>query len=171
MTGLASKTFDAPDETRPFADKGMAQVVNIGDGVSRGMIFTNLKDWSERSRSLEEIIGEVQGQFFGIPGVFAFANNPPAFGWGSPVNFVIQHPDFDSLVRANDTLLARARTVKGLINVDSDLRVNKPQLTVSFDRDRAEGPVTIELATTRPIAVPPDPVPELGTTFRLPSTS
>src|SRR5262245_37326988 len=26
-------------------------VVNIGDGVSRGIIFTNLKDWSERERS------------------------------------------------------------------------------------------------------------------------
>jgi multidrug efflux pump len=113
-------------------------VVNIGDGVSRGIIFTNLKDWSERDRSAEEIIGGVQAQYFGIPGVFAFATNPPAFGWGSPVNFVIQHPDFATLAQANDTLLARARQVPGLLNVDSDLRINKPQLTVSFDRDRAE---------------------------------
>ena len=75
-------------------------VVNIGDGVSRGIIFTNLVDWShQRTRSIQEIIGEVQGQFFAIPGVLAFANNPPAFGWGSPVNFVIQHPDFDLLVQ------------------------------------------------------------------------
>jgi multidrug efflux pump len=113
-------------------------VVNIGDGVSRGIIFTNLKDWSERDRSAEEIIGGIQGQYFGIPGVFAFATNPPAFGWGSPVNFVIQHPDFATLAKANDTLLARARQVPGLLNVDSDLRINKPQLTVSFDRNRAE---------------------------------
>ncbi|MDQ2673154.1 MAG: efflux RND transporter permease subunit, partial [Chloroflexota bacterium] len=125
-------------------------VVNIGNGVSRGIIFTNLKDWSERDRGVQEIIGEVQAQYFGIPGVFAFANNPPAFGWGSPVNFVIQHPDFDSLVRGNDTLLARARAIPGLINVDSDLRVNKPQLTVSFDRDRAEdlGVPVGDVATT-----------------------
>jgi multidrug efflux pump len=125
-------------------------VVNIGDGVSRGIIFTNLEDWADRDRGVQEIIGEVQGQYFGIPGVFAFANNPPAFGWGSPVNFVVQHPDFDSLVRGNDTLLARARTVAGLINVDSDLRVNKPQLTVSFDRDRAEdlGVPVADVATT-----------------------
>ena len=113
-------------------------VVNIGGGVSRGIIFTNLDDWSVRTRSVQEIINEVQPQFFGIPGVFAFANNPPAFGWGSPVNFVIQHPDFDSLARGNDSLLARAQRVPGLLNVDSDLRVNKPQLNVSFDRDRAE---------------------------------
>jgi multidrug efflux pump len=125
-------------------------VVNIGDGVSRGMIFTNLVDFSQRTRSIQEIIGEVQGGYFAIPGVFAFANNPPAFGWGSPVNFVIQNPDFDLLVKGNDTLLARARQVKGLVNVDSDLRVNKPELTVNFDRDRAEdlGVPVGDVATT-----------------------
>ena len=125
-------------------------VVNIGDGVSRGMIFTNLVDFKQRTRSIQEIIGEVQGGYFAIPGVFAFANNPPAFGFGSPVQFVIQNPDFDLLVKGNDTLLARARQVKGLLNVDSDLRVNKPELTVNFDRDRAEdlGVPVGDVATT-----------------------
>src|SRR3954463_6564061 len=125
-------------------------VVNIGDGVSRGIIFTNLTDWSERNRQVQDVVNEVQAQFFGIPGVFAFANNPPAFGWGSPVNFVIQHPDFDLLAKGNDTLLARARQIPGLVNVDSDLRVNKPQLTLSFDRDRAEdlGVAVSDVATT-----------------------
>ncbi len=125
-------------------------VVNIGDGVSRGMIFANLVDFAQRTRPIQEIIGEVQGNYFGIPGVMAFANNPPAFGWGSPVNFVIGNPDFDLLVKGNDTLLARARQVKGLLNVDSDLRVNKPELTVNFDRDRAEdlGVPVGDVATT-----------------------
>jgi len=125
-------------------------VVNIGDGVSRGIIFTNLVPFEQRTRSIQEIIGEVQGAYFAIPGVFAFANNPPAFGWGSPVNFVIQNPDFDLLVKGNDTLLARARQVQGLLNVDSDLRVNKPELTVNFDRDRAEdlGVPVGDVATT-----------------------
>jgi multidrug efflux pump len=113
-------------------------VVNIGDGVSRGMIFTNLVDFDRRTRSIQEVLAEVQGGYFAIPGVLAFANNPPAFGFGNPVQFVVQNPDFDLLVKGNDTLLARARQVTGLINVDSDLRVNKPELTVNFDRDRAE---------------------------------
>jgi multidrug efflux pump len=113
-------------------------VVNLGDGVSRGIIFTNLEDWSTRTRTVQDIIGEVQPQFFGIPGVFVFANNPPAFGWGSPVNFVVQHPDFATLAKGVDTLVKRAGQIKGLVNVDTDLRVNKPELTVSFDRDRAE---------------------------------
>ena len=125
-------------------------VVNIGNGVSRGIIFSNLVDFAKRTRSMNDIIGEVQGQLFGIPGVLAFANNPPAFGWGNPVNFVIQHPDFGMLTKGNDTLLARARQIKGLTNVDSDLRVNKPELTVNFDRDRAEdlGVPVGDVATT-----------------------
>ncbi|MGH7515960.1 MAG: efflux RND transporter permease subunit [Gemmatimonadales bacterium] len=118
--------------------EGFFSVVNIGDGVSRGIIFVNLEDWSKRTRKVGEIVGEVQGQFFAIPGVFAFANNPPAFGWGSPVQYVVQHSDFAQLAKAADTLTARARGIKGLLNVDTDLRVNKPELTVSFDRDRAE---------------------------------
>ncbi len=107
---------------------------------SRGFLFSLLKDWSKRSRSVEQIMGEVQPQFFGVPGVLAFATNPSPFGGGGQsVQFVVQHPDFDSLVKGVDTLLKRARQIRGLINVDSDLRVNKPELTVHFDRDRAEG--------------------------------
>jgi multidrug efflux pump len=113
-------------------------VVNIGNGVSRGIIFSDLEDWSTRTRSVQEILGEIQPQFFAIPGVFVFANNPPAFGWGSPVNFVVQHSDFAQLTQGVDTLTKRARQIPGLLNVDTDLRVNKPELTVSFDRDRAD---------------------------------
>jgi multidrug efflux pump len=106
---------------------------------SRGGVFSRLRDWSKRDRTVEDIIAEVSPQLFGIPGIFAFPSNPPAFGgFGNPVQFVIQHSDFGQLQLASDTVLKRARQVKGLVNVDTDLRVNKPQLTVSFDRDRAE---------------------------------
>jgi multidrug efflux pump len=113
-------------------------VVGIGGRVNSGMMFIRLTDWAERDRSVQEIIGEVQPQFFAIPGVFAFANNPPAFGWQSPVQFVVRHPDFDSLGVAMDRLVGRARGINGLINIDTNLRINKPELAVSYDRDRAE---------------------------------
>ncbi len=105
---------------------------------NRGILFARLTDWSERDRQVKDIMAEVQPQFFGVPGVLAFATNPPAFGFGPPVQFVIQHPDFDQLTRGMDALMARARQVKGLININTALRVNKPELTVEFDRDRAE---------------------------------
>jgi multidrug efflux pump len=35
-------------------------------------------------------------------------------------------------------LTQRAATINGLINIDTDLKINKPELNVTFDRDRAE---------------------------------
>lgn len=113
-------------------------IIGFGGRVSNGIMFVRLTDWSERDRSVQEIIGEIQPQFFAIPGILAFANNPPAFGFGSPVQYVVRHPDFDSLAVGMDRFVTRARRINGLINIDTNLRVNKPELTVSYDRDRAE---------------------------------
>ena len=118
---------------------GYFSIIGFGGRVSQGIIFVRLKDLEERDRTVQEVIGEVQGQFFGVPGVMAFANNPPAFGgFGSPVQFVVQNSNFDSLRHALDTMVTRARMIPGLINIDTDLRINKPELAVRFDRDRAE---------------------------------
>ncbi|HEX6669531.1 MAG TPA: efflux RND transporter permease subunit [Gemmatimonadales bacterium] len=106
---------------------------------SRGGVFARLTDWSDRDRSVQDIIGEVQPRLFGVPGIMAFAINPPAFGgFGNPVQFVVQHSDFEQLQAGVAAVMARAAKVPGLVNLDSDLRVNKPELTVSFDRERAE---------------------------------
>ncbi|HEX6090337.1 MAG TPA: efflux RND transporter permease subunit [Gemmatimonadales bacterium] len=113
-------------------------IVGFFGGPNRGIIFTRLSDWSERDRSVQDVLNEVMPQFMGIPGVFVFASNPPAFGWGNPVQYVVQNPNFDSLTKAMDVFANRARQIPGLVNVDTDLRVNKPQIDVQFDRDRAE---------------------------------
>ncbi|HEY0242618.1 MAG TPA: efflux RND transporter permease subunit [Gemmatimonadaceae bacterium] len=126
-------------------------IIGFGGPPSSGFLGTILEDWDKRDRSAEDIIGEVQPQFFGVPGVFAFAINPPAFGgFGAPVQFVVQNRDFEALVRGMDTLTAVARTIPGLVNVDTDLRVTKPELVVNLDRDRAEdlGVPARDIATT-----------------------
>ena len=109
-------------------------------GVNFGVVFTRLTDWSERSRGVQAVIDEVQPQFFMIPGIFAFAQNPPAIGggFGGQVQFVVQNPDFDKLQTAMGAFYGRVSQIKGLTNLQIDLKVNKPELTVRFDRDRAE---------------------------------
>jgi hypothetical protein len=52
MAGLEMKTFDAPDETRPFADKGGAKVVNIGGGSVLYGTFEPGWRWSEHVKPL-----------------------------------------------------------------------------------------------------------------------
>ena len=127
-------------------------VIGFGGPPSSGFLGTILDDWEERDRSAQDIIGEVQPQFFfGVPGVFAFAVNPPAFGgFAPPVQFVVQNRDFEALVNGMDSLVARAGRIPGLLNVDTDLRVTKPELVVTLDRDRAEdlGVPARDIATT-----------------------
>jgi multidrug efflux pump len=110
-----------------------------GGGVNRGQIFVRFVDWSKRKRTAQQIIESIRPLLAKIPGVLAFANNPPAFGgYGSAVQYVIRNSNFDSLFAGMQAMLARARQIKGLTNVDTDLRINKPELAVSYDRDRAE---------------------------------
>ncbi len=127
-------------------------VIGFGGPPSSAFFGAILSDWDERKRSSEEIIGGLQPQlFFGVPGVFAFALNPPAFGGFTPsVQFVVQNRDFDALVNGMDALVARSSKIPGLINVDTDLRVTKPELVVTLDRDRAEdlGVPARDIATT-----------------------
>ena len=114
-------------------------IIGFGGPPSSGFLGTILEDFDQRDRSAEDIIGEVQPKFFGVPGVFAFAINPPAFGgFGAPVQFVVQNRDFEALVGGMDSLTAAAAKIPGLLNVDTDLRVTKPELVVTLDRDRAE---------------------------------
>jgi multidrug efflux pump len=114
--------------------------VGFGGSPSSGFFGAILTDREERDRSAQEIINEVQPQFFfGVPGVFAFASNPPAFGgFLPPVQFVVRHRDFETLANGMDAFVNRARTIPGLMNVDTDLRVTRPELVVTLDRDRAE---------------------------------
>jgi len=106
--------------------------------VNRGIIFARLKDWNERDRSVQEVANEIRPRLMAIPGIFAFASTPPAIGFGSPVQYVVRNPDFDSLAAGMDRMMARARQVPGLINLDTNLRVNKPEITIEYERDRAE---------------------------------
>src|SRR5216684_4605392 len=107
-------------------------------GVNQAFVGVILKDWSERHNSVQQTVGMLFPQLFGIAGVRAFPYSPSALGFSQPVQFVVQNPDFARLGQAMDTLVPRARAIKGLTNVDTDLRVNKPELRVTFDRDRAE---------------------------------
>ncbi len=119
--------------------RNVFSIVGRGGSPNGGFIVTRLHPWEERDRSIDEIIQEVRPKLANVPGVMAFASNPPAIGgFGSPVQFIVRHPDYDSLLAANARMLAAARQIPGLVNVDTDLKVNKPELTVAYDRDRAE---------------------------------
>lgn len=148
ITAPEGSTVQYTDEYQRQAEAILAEVpeidnytsiVGMGGRVNSGFLNIRLVDWAVRERSVQDILREVQPRFAGIAGAQVFASNPSAFGGrGSPVQFQVMHPDFDVLSGLMGPLVARARQVPGLVNVDVDLRVNKPELNVLYDRDRAE---------------------------------
>ena len=68
--------------------------------------------------------------FMGMPGVLAFPINPPSLGQSfrnPPLQFVVQAPSYAELDTAVEALMTKVRAYPGLTNVDSDLKLNKPQ--------------------------------------------
>jgi multidrug efflux pump len=108
--------------------------------VNFGIGFTQLVPWEERTRKSQQITAELGPKMFAMPGVLAFPVNPPSLGQSfrnPPVQFVVQAPTYEALERMTDALLAKARQSKALMNPDTDLRLNKPQLAVEIDREKA----------------------------------
>ena len=108
--------------------------------VNELISFSQLVPWEERSRTQMEIVREVQPQLARIAGVRAFANNPGSFGQSArakPIEFVVQTSEsYAQLDKYLELLMAEARKYPGLVNLDHDLRLNKPQLEVDIDRER-----------------------------------
>jgi multidrug efflux pump len=53
------------------------------------------------------------------------------------VQYVVQAGSYEALDEMLNKLLAKARESKAIANPDSDLRLNKPQLSVDIDREKA----------------------------------
>jgi multidrug efflux pump len=108
--------------------------------VNFALSFVRLKPWDERTRSSVEVSREIGPKMFAtMPGVLAFPNNPPSLGQSfrsQPVQFVVFAPSYEELDKRVERILARARQNPGLANLDSDLKLNKPQLAVDVDRDK-----------------------------------
>ena len=127
-----------PDVEKFFMVVGFPTVANV-------VSFVRLADWDQRrapERKQQAVVAAMGPKLFGgIPGILAFPVNPPSLGQSpidKPVQFVIQTSQpYAELQKANDQLLAAARRNPRLLNLDSDLKLNKPELRVRVDREKA----------------------------------
>jgi len=126
--------------------RGLFTAVGLGFSgpgqPTNGFLFLNLGPRSERERSQQEIVESLFPQLFSIPGVLAFLFNPPSLGGGggaTPVEYILKGDSYEQLGGAVGTMMQKASQLGLLVNMDTDLRLNKPQLDVSIDRERAAG--------------------------------
>jgi multidrug efflux pump len=115
-------------------------IVGAGE-ATRILSFGRLQDWSERGRSQQAIVQELSPKLRGIAGVQASASNPASLGvrgFGKPFQFVLQSSSsYEELNAVARRLVDRLEENGGFADLDTDLRLNKPQIEVRIDRERA----------------------------------
>ncbi|GAB4349781.1 MAG: efflux RND transporter permease subunit [Immundisolibacter sp.] len=108
--------------------------------VNVGAAFATIAPWAERTRSQFDITRDLAPRLGALPGVLAFPINRASLGMGgfreTPVQFVMQADTWEDLQVAVDALMARAAQNPALVNLDTDLKLNKPQLKVDVNRDK-----------------------------------
>jgi len=140
MREVESRLLPLPERRSLFSATGLGFG---GPGrVTNGFVFLGLAPRSERRRSQQEIVQALFPRLISIPGVLAFVINPPSLGGSfssSPVEYVLQGETYEELNQAVGTVMGEASKLGYMINLDTDLRLNKPQLDLTIDRERAAG--------------------------------
>jgi multidrug efflux pump len=110
-----------------------------GQNVAFGGLL--LKPWNERKRGAHAIQEELQARFNHIAGarIAAFAFPPlPGGGNGLPLQFVITTTEpFANLTTLVQDIQQQAQASGNFYFLDNDLKFDKPQTTVTVDRDKA----------------------------------
>jgi multidrug efflux pump len=124
--------------------RSLFSAIGLGFGgpgrVTDGFIFLNIGPRRERHRTQQEIVGQLFPRLLAIPGVLAFVINPPSLGGSfasSSVEYVLEADDYGQLSAAVGAMMGQASKLGYLLNLDSDLKLDKPQLDIAIDRDRA----------------------------------
>ena len=113
-----------------------------GSASNQGRISVDLKPRSERTRSVDQIIASLRPKLAQVPGVRVFMVNQPPINLGgmggarSAYQFTLQDPDTAELYRAAPLFEEVMRNIPSIEDVNSDLRMNNPQVQINLNRDR-----------------------------------
>lgn len=153
MIGPEGATYDYMYRNMLEAEQRLTEIPEmrtlfmvVSPGVQRpapvnvGAAFATIAPWQERTRSQFDITRELAPKLGAMPGVLAFPINRASLGMGgyreTPVQFVLQADTWEDLQTAVDALMARAAQNPALMNLDTDLKLNKPQLKLDVNRDK-----------------------------------
>jgi HAE1 family hydrophobic/amphiphilic exporter-1 len=148
-------------------------------GVNRGEFYVRLTDIEKRSFSLSrmwsgllkgdpgeafrgnftqrDVMNTARQRLKQWPDLRVSVRNLTSLRQGAPVDidFSITGPDIEALAEFSEKLRQKATEIPGIVDVDSTLRLDKPELLVSIDRPRAAalGVEAREIAETLRVAV------------------
>ena len=109
---------------------------------NQGRVFFRLKPRSERELSADEVIQELRPKLARVTGMRVYLQNPPPIRIGGQLTkslyqYTVQSPDTQELYQYAPLLESRLSQLPELQDVNSDLQIKNPQVSVEIDRDKA----------------------------------
>ncbi len=138
---LMAAAMDDPNVDAYFSAIGGANSAALG-GQNYGRLFFHLKPRDERKLDVNGVIAELRTKFATVPGISAYPQNPPTVRIGGLLTkalyqYTMQSPDLDVLYASAPKLETKLRELPGLQDVNSDLQMHNPQVSIDIDRDQA----------------------------------
>jgi len=134
VRGVEKIAEDYPEFDRIFATVG-------NPTVSQANVFFRAKPWNERERTTLQMARTMSPRFAGLSGVNATPITPPSLGQGfrsQPLEYVIiTSESYEELNTTVQTLMGELAKNPGFVQVDSNLRLNKPEIKLEVNRERA----------------------------------
>ncbi len=108
---------------------------------NQGRVVLRLKPRSQRP-DIERVIQELRPQLAPIPGIRVYLQNLPTIRIGGSLTkalyqYTLQDTDLQALYHWAPVVTDRVRALPGFLDVNSDLQITSPQVTVEIARDRA----------------------------------
>src|SRR5215213_2401522 len=137
--------------------------VRIAPHEERTLSFSKL--WTETKKgnpfnafrgnyTQQDVMSEVRRRLQKYSPMRTGVRNAQSFNFGAggrtDIDFVFRGPDIVALAGYADDLVERSKTLGGIVDADTTLKLNKPELRVLIDRDRAAdlGVDTSDIATS-----------------------
>ena len=115
--------------------------VNTGyaNGKNQASLYLKLKPLKQRTRSPEQLAQPIRERLASIPGILVSINIPggPGGGVQKQLQLSLQGPDTNMLDAISQDVMKRAAGIRGLVDLDRNLKAAKPILSVRLRRDAA----------------------------------
>jgi HAE1 family hydrophobic/amphiphilic exporter-1 len=110
-------------------------------GSNQGSLNIELKPRAERTLSVDQVMQQLRPKVSQVPGMRVFMSNPPPINIGARgaralYQLTLQDTDTDELYKWAPVLEDKLKDLPILEDVNSDLLLKNPQISVDMDRDR-----------------------------------
>lgn len=133
---LEQAVLRQPETKSLFAASGFTGAANSG------ILFVNLVYPHQREASQVEVMSRLRRILDEVaPDARIAVEYPSVVGGGqrnTDLQYIVKGPDVESLNRVADQMVSEMRKIPGFVDVDHDLRLNKPEFKVDIDRGLAD---------------------------------